>query len=535
MFAPKLYSVYKIPLHVIVAADYDLRLSQDEMRKFVIHQQDSGLLRQIRLITGHTKKFNPYIVFVNIDNKDKEVIQRLVYDGFFINGRHFLLSERSASMTRTGILSFVDAEIEPELNRRITMDIEFDKIVMSKFYSYRGLQLSACHNLEGFFPKVIVVPDLFRIIPNQHIKYAVDTATEFVDKDGQKRQWTQKAITSDHRDIEINAFDGCGIIHPALARKIEQLIGSKSPITSAIIRGPFLKGVVHSLDYPAFFAERGVEKIKDYWGVEHDASEPMIILTEGQYKGLKYFKTYGDERDWKLYWERFHKYDHCLGIAKWNFTAEEEPLYTRANYQILQDLDLPYEKFRSLADYSIDWAEKITHGDPLSAYCFLGLYADKHKAKNNYTAAILKNPQMIKEQSVKKYVMSLLRKYKDDMKCGKIWLNATFKFMAPDLIMLMEHIGGLSPVGCLESDEFYSHDRNGVILGERLIERNPHICRSEHTILTGVQNEAINTYCSHLDNICMINSKSIVAQKLNGADYDISSVALFGNRQVQTW
>ena len=90
--------------------------------------------------------------------------------------------------------------------------------------------------------------------------------------------------------------------------------------------------------------------------------------------------------------------------------------------------------------------------------------------------------------------------------------------------MMMEHIGGLEPVGCLGSDEFYSHNKDGVILGERLIERNPHICRSEHVIMTGVQNELTATYCSHLDNVCMINSKSITPQRLNGADYSNNKV-----------
>lgn len=502
------------------------------MRKYRIHQQDGALLRQIRLITNDDGKFNPYIVFVNIDKKDNDIISKIVIDGFYIWDTHFVLSERSASMTRMGILSFVDAEIEPELNRRVTMDISLDKTVISKWYAYRGLMLSACHNLEGFFPKVIVVPDLFRTIPNQHIKYAFDESTEFVDKDGNKREWTQKNITSGYTDVEINAFDGCGLIHPDLCREIEDIVGSKTSMTSMTIRAPFIKGVVHQMDYPSFFAERGIEKIKDYWGVEHNASEPMIILTEGQYKGLKYFKIFNDSRDWDIYWERFHKYNHCLGIAKWNFTAEEEPLYTRGNYQILQDLLLSYEKFHSLADYSIDWAEKITRGDSLATYCFLGLYADKHNAKNNYTAAILKNPQMIKEPTVKKYVMSLLSKYKDDMKCGKLWLKATFKIMAPDLVMLMEHIGGLDTCGCLESDEFYSHNLDGVYEGEFLIERNPHICRSEHLILTGVQNEVINKYCSHLDNICMINSKSVSSQKLNGADYDGDLCLLINNKTI---
>lgn len=242
MFAPKLYTVFKIPLRDIAAADYKITLSAAEMKKYRVAQQDGGLFRQIRLITGDDSKFNPYIVFVNIDKKDKDVISRIVLDGFYIWNTHFVLSERSASMTRTGILSFVDEEIEPELNKRVTMDIEFDTVIMSKYYSYRGLQLSACHNLEGFFPKVIVVPDMFRTIPNQHIKYAVDSTTQFVDKDGNEREWTQKAIASDYRDIEINAFDGCGLIHPDLCREIEQLIGCPTAMTSMIIRAPFIKG-----------------------------------------------------------------------------------------------------------------------------------------------------------------------------------------------------------------------------------------------------------------------------------------------------
>ena len=522
MFAPKLYNVYKIPLRDIVAANYGLLLDNEHLGRYKIRQQDSAMLRQIRLITGDYGNFNKYIIFVNIDKKDSEIIERIVKGGFSLNGVHFVVSERSASMTRIGILSFIDESIAEEIDRRITMDITFDKIVLSKFYAYRGLNLSASHMLEGFRPKMIVVSDYYKIIPEQHIKYAFDDTTQFVDKQGREREWIQKNIAEGIRDIEINVFDGCGIIHPSLCRQIEEMLGSKTQISSFIIRAPYIKGLLHEIDYEAFYAERGITQIQDIWGVWHDFSEPMAILTESMYKGLKYFKTYGDERDWELYWERFEKYNHCIGIAKWNFTADEEPVYTRGNYQILQDLDLPYEDFRQLADYSIDWVEKIISGDLLYTYCFLGLMADNHEPKNDYVAAILKNPEMIKEPTVKKYLLSLLSKYRNDMKCGKLWLKATFKFAAPDLIMLMEHIGGLKPRGCLAADEFYSHDKHGAIIGERLIERNPHICRSEHVILRGTQNELINTYCAHLDNVCMINGYSITAQRLNGADYPLT-------------
>ena len=106
------------------------------------------------------------------------------------------------------------------------------------------------------------------------------------------------------------------------------------------------------------------------------------------------------------------------------------------------------------------------------------------------------------------------------MKCGKLWLRGSFKFLVPDLIMLMEHIAGLPLKGALEAEEFYSFDRTGTTLGERLIERNPHICKSEHVILKGVTNPLLEKYCGQLVNTLIVNCKSITPQRLNGADYD---------------
>lgn len=84
--------------------------------------------------------------------------------------------------------------------------------------------------------------------------------------------------------------------------------------------------------------------------------------------------------------------------------------------------------------------------------------------------------------------------------------------------MLMEHIGGLPLKGALEADEFFCFDRTGTMLGERLLERNPHICKSEHVILKGTTNELLEKYCGHLVNTAIVNCKSITPQRLNGAD-----------------
>lgn len=534
IFAPPLYVVRSYPLREIIAADYHLSREQGSDKRFYIKQADNPLFRQIRLITGFSGKFNPYVVFIDSAGspKTEEYIGRLVRDGIYIDGHHFVFGERSASMTRNGIFSVVDADIFPELNKRITMDIQFDKTVLSKYYAYRGLFFSSCHCLEGWKPKVIIVPDLMLPVPQQRIKYVYDKTVEY-EKDGEVRQWTQKDIAEDVRDMEINAFDGCGIHHPDITRQVTELLHAREPVTSILWRIPWTKGLSHSVDYESFLLERGVEYIQDIWGRWHSVHDKMLIFTESMFKGMKYFKVYGDGRDWDRYWDLFDKYQHCFGVAKWNFSFDEEPVFTRANYQILQDLDLPYNKFRMLAEDSAEWAQRIVEGDSLYTYNFLGLTADRCTPVNAYAKAILKNPEMMYERNVRKYLRESVKKYIDGMKCGKLWMQACFKFLVPDLILLMEHIGGLPLRGSLEADEFYSRDIDGAFSGEYLIERNPHICKSEHALLRAVTTPDIIKYVGDLANICMVNCKSLIAPRLNGADFDGDLVLVLQNEIMQ--
>ncbi len=536
MIAPKLYTVRKFALGDLIEHDFSISMDGTALGRFSIRQQDNALFRQVRIITSTSDALNPYVVFVDCKGGGGEAkvkqLSNLVTNGFALNGTRFVMCERSASMTRTGILSFIDAKIEAALFERITLGVKASKRILSKYYAYRGLAFSSCHCLEGYMPKIIIVPDYYRVIPGQRIKYAYDREIDFVDKSDQQRVWIQKDIAVATRDITINTFDGCGIHHPAISRQIEVLVGSDVPMTSVVWRAPFIKGVTHEIDYERFFTEKGITEIADVWGVKHSVTEPMIIMTESMYKGKSYLAEYGDARDWREYWQRFKKYGHCIGISKANFGFEEEPIYTRGNYQILQDLDLPFDEFASLADYSLDYYQRIVEGELIHTYCFLGITADNHKPLNSYCKAVLKNPEMLKEYGVRQYLISLLDKYLDGMKCGKIYLRSCFKFLAPDLLMLLEHVGGLPVSGCLEADEFYTRDKAGAYSGERLITRNPHICKSEHVILNAVSNPFIAEYCSHLANFCMINGKSITPQRLNGADYDGDLVLVIDDKRM---
>lgn len=533
MFSPKHYTVRKYPLSLFIKYNFNIPEEVANDIQYQVLQSDTMLLRQIRLVSHDDSDYNPFLIYIDATGAQNkpDVVKHLMQHGAKIGKRKFSFGERSASMVRQCIFSMVESHIWPELNRRISMEVSFSEnpVVLSKWMAYRGLMMSSCHciPLNEWFPKIIVVPDHMLTIPDQKIKCLCDKKMEFVDKKtGKKREWVQKDIKEDTINYEINAFDGCGIAHPSLMRQIEKKLNTSEHISSMIFRMPYFKGVFNEMDYVSFYEERGVTEITDIWGVKHSVArdaEPMFIAGESMFKGVKYFKRDGTIADWERYKQLLLKYNHAMGVAKWNYQFENEPLETRSNYQILVTLDLPYDGFKHLADKSVDWYQKITSNTEDGIFhtnCFLGLMADDVNPLTHYAAALARNPEMIHESSVKAYIHSLLDKYRNDFKCGKLFLDATYKFLAPDLIAFMEGAAGLPIVGCLESDEFYTFDRRGAASGWRVVDRNPHLASAEHAVLKGVNNELTQKYCSHLENVAMINVKSITPQRLNGADFD---------------
>ena len=547
MKSPELYTIRKFNLKQFLNSDGNLIISQDEEKKYEIKQGGNPLFRQIRIITGDNSTYNKYVIFVDCKGwnyKSKEetdskvktgsrelILRDFLRNGISVNGVKYVMSEKSASMSRNSIMGFVAEEIYEELNRRITMDMPIKSTVLAKLLAYRGLFFSGCFCIENFMPNIVIVDDYSVVVKDQDIRYMIDVNKECVNRDGKPYTWKEKGITQGKVDVEINLWDGSGVCTPEIAEYLNNYIGIKGA-NSFIIRMPYFKGMIHNVDFKKWFRNNNVSTIKDIWGKVHNIEDVDIVVTKSLYKGFKYFKTFGDYRDWELYLQKFKKYDHCFGVTAWNYTFDEEPVYTRASYQILQDLDMEFEDFVTLADYSKEWANKVINGDKVYTSAFLGLLADNHKASNYYMKAILKNQEMMKEEGVRAYIISLINKKIDEMKCGKLYLKGAFKFIVIDLVMFLRYISGMEVKGELNNSQFYAVDKSGAIKGRRIIERNPHISASEHCILEGTETELLNEYCGHLANVFICNGYSITLPRLNGCDEDGDRVFLIDSETM---
>ena len=533
MKSPKLFNLIKISLQDLIKHSYKLdtsTLNELKMKEIILSQQNNQLFRLLEKYypENNANNFIKDVVFVDCSNNknyQKELKHLLKY-GFIINGIEYKFYGKSASHGRSGVIAALSKEVFDFIDTRAMMGVQINKTVLSKFEAYKHLLFSSCFCLECELPYMIVVKDYKNVIKNVDINYVDEIEKTYECKEtGDAKIWKEKIIKEGIKDIDIIVNDGAGLISKEYSIYLQQLLDIKYTPSYYMLRMPFIKGISINFDFKSFYKEREIDTITDVWGKVHKVQDIDIILTESQYKGLKYFKNTGTYEDWEEYLRRVKEYDFCLGIAKWNYSHQEEPKMTRANYQILQSLNCTTKDLIDMSAYTREWIENILNGDLLYIYNYLGLNGYDVKPSNNYMRAILLNPGMLEDIKMKHYLNSLLQKTIDEIKVGKIYIKGAFKTIIPDLIYMAEYIGGLTPKGILKKGEMYAKEHEG----EYVLNRNPHITASESRILSAINNDTTEKWLSHLENICMVNSYDVTAPALNGCDFDGDLVLVHKN------
>ena len=348
-------------------------------------------------------------------------------------------------------------------------------------------------------------------------------------------------------NVNVNYYDGVGLIDFSLGEQIYQSLENKNGQEfendhySFQIRLPFLKGMVHSCDLYNFFQEHHINKIKsiinfknDGYEYEYkDVSKIKMIISESQFKASKYLKQLNNLQGYKnqidYYFGLINKYDYPLAIA--NIETKEDKR-GRLNYQFLTTLPLNDNDIDHMIEISKEEIRKKSDIKSIQQNL-----KDNHKDVD-YLMSTRFRDYYLNTERFKTLRNEIIQHEKNEVIIGKIKCNSSRRYLTPDLLGFLYYVidKPLPNHEILEENQFYApltnrelsnrfknnkyDDTYGIIL------RNPHYSRNEIVVSKRshiIESEREN-YFNHLYGVLMVNSRSLYANRLGGADYDGDSV-----------
>ncbi len=461
--------------------------------------------------------------------------------------------ERSQSMSRKSMLSFIRADLYDSIYERITLGMKIGECQLSKLYAYNGLMLSGGVRIDGLgldARKVIVVDN------PEYQSPETDVIT--VEERGFNGRYMKYERVERRQSITVLGFDGEGLISPKLAAQICRQLGEDH--TSFQIRLPYIKGMLHSVNFHNYFKSSDTDTVTDIFGVKHKASEVGIILSKSMVKCTDWLNQ--NNMSWEDYWEVFKRYGHALYIS--GTIGNDNSGRTELNYQFLNTLSLTADEFRPRdlpltfpADDDREWLTKATEQEYYQLCCdgayrrdfFLSKRPDRNSRERYLVELLRKNPKLIAESyytdMLKKKADKVLRNYA----LGRLTVSGYNRYLSGDLLEFMHRF--ISRAGFFvrrkqidfreativvnfAADSFYAPGAKfGDPEGCTLL-RNPHIARNEEIQLRPyIKPENMRRYfLKQLDETVMINWDTLTAERLGGADFDGDMVKIITDGTV---
>lgn len=399
---------------------------------------------------------------------------------------HLVPFDRSASMSRQSVITFINEKWKEELDQRLSMGIfELPKegatppkktYALSKYYAYRGLYLSTGRRMKvcANAPEareyalcldeksVVVIPDVVDDKGNPAIKVFTEV------NPGKPPEYGLKSYDKKH-PFSVNCFDGEGLISPDYAKRLQAQLGEENA-QSFQIRMPFIKGVLHTVDFLTFFKDEfkidpdGSDKpcILDVFGKKRQISGIKIVLTASMCKVWRYLKDNGEPDPVQWYFKQFYNYDHALYVLRTD-TDLSNPGHVRLNYQFLNTTNLTQEKMNKMVRDSLrDFTHKLeTDQEEQRKFLLRGeeepaggselqedgdpeedKQAVKHKTDEfgKFGAVLKKNPSFIHETKIRNMIRGAVESQYIGAMNGSIIVNGEHRFLSGDLLYLLRKL-----------------------------------------------------------------------------------------------
>lgn len=462
--------------------------------------------------------------------------------------RQYAAFERSNSMSRMGRLSFLRADLWETVRRRIMLDLVLGRCQLSKLYAYNGLMLSSGTRVEGM---EIDRPHRVIVVDNHALQRSarVITVEDVGGTDSVRRYQRVERV----EDFSVTEFDGEGLVSKEYAARLNKTLGGHH--TSFQIRLPFVKGMLHQVDFHDFFRSAGTTHLTDLWGVNHPVAKVDVILTKSMFKGYGWLAENG--KSWSDYWATFRKYRHALYVTN---TSKERPQgFTQLNYQFLTTLSMTGEEFRprdlpdgwehSPKEDARQWLTKATETEYYklradAAYrrqVFTrqaGWWGADRKSRAYLLGKLLeKNPAFIGESVYQEQLEAMAQRLLKDYALGRLQVAGDVRFLSGDLLQFLVTLLDVTPkkrtksqwtfLSVAQSIEFQDHAFYAPRPGYKgksacTLLRNPHIARNEEILLDPYRpvEQMRKHYLGHLTDVVMVSSSMYAAERLGGADFD---------------
>ena len=372
---------------------------------------------------------------------------------------------------------------------------------------------------------------------------------------------TQNSTRKYHRveamaDVEVTCFDGEGLISKQYARLVDEKLCGKKVHTSFQIRMPYVKGMLHEVDFKDYLDRSSADTITDLWGVEHPIQKVDIILTKSMFKGCGWLNE--SSMSWEDYWAVFRKYRHALYIT--NVSKEKPEKTTELNYQFLNTVSLKADEFRPADlpdgwDHSPETDERnwLTKQTELAYYSFCAnesfrqnyclekfervSWWERHQGKDQLLAAVLKkNPRFINEPIYAKRLEAEADKIVEQYAVGRLIVAGDNRYLSGDLLDFLNCLP-VTKTGTSKKANTFINSRWVLELNHQnffapgaayqsghvcTLLRNPHIARNEEMQLYPLEDSKNlrDQYLGHLTDVVMVGYTSLAAERLGGADYD---------------
>ena len=273
------------------------------------------------------------------------------------------------------------------------------KINLAKFSAYYSLYTSSTNVVQT--PNICVVPDYEYTLKNQDVDWIYA-------KEGGQIDVEERVM-----DFNMNAFDGSGMISPAMAEIWKENLKLDYLPSSFIIRGPWLKGLVSVFDFHRFAREVAkTDTITDIYGTVYEIDKIDVILTKSQFKLWKKYDN------WDSYMYYFKKFGHCIGVTRVN--KRESDYATPLNYQYIQSNNFSLDSIKKLAEPTVEYLKKVLECDPYYTRLMLWGYHEDDTVDDMYSSldspiakCLLYTDEILNDKTVVEKIRKLARKKLD--------------------------------------------------------------------------------------------------------------------------